>query len=79
MTVIIFLLTKASLGSSVPSAGWTDRSFCSDFWIFHLKSIGSRVQFLMVKVREEQVPTQVGLKYRLPSPSKSSARGSALL
>lgn len=44
-----------------------------------MKAMGSLVQFFMVYLCVEEVPMQTGLKYRLPSPSKSKRRDSAQL
>lgn len=51
----------------------------SERWIFHVKAMGSLVQFFMVYLCVEEVPMQTGLKYSFPSPSKSKRRDSAQL
>lgn len=50
-------LTMASHGWRKPVAGLTERTLLSDCWIFHVKATGSLVQFFMVYIRVEEVPT----------------------
>lgn len=38
-------------------AGLTESTLLSDCWIFHVKAMGSLVQFFMVYIRVEEVPT----------------------
>lgn len=63
-------LTWDSLGCSTPESGCTERTLWSDLEILQWKCNATLLKFLMLRVVFEQEPAAVGVKNKLPSPSK---------
>lgn len=63
-------LTWNSLGCSTPESGCTERTLRSEPETLQWKCNATLLKFLMLRDVLEQEPTAVGLKNKLPSPSK---------
>lgn len=63
-------LTWDSLGCSTPESGCTERTLRSELQTLQWKCNATLLKFLMLRVVLEQEPTAVGMKNKLPSPSK---------